>query len=1044
MGDEFYTVKNVYRYTTIFFVAQKQKEMSCVRKTDPPYSIWNKPPFVASACSYTEQRGNDGKMYQSLPIGDKWGWVEVDGGSDAETLVPDDHGTCPVCTYYNPQGTHCELCRAPLFLTSSDDAHGQNVVLLDSDPVVVQESDDDSESSQELFQDDSFVEASQEILLSDDESNDRSDDSIELSERNRRLYEQGISQIQVHTVDRSMSVPSTFGFPAMCGRKYDGHMAIVQTSDDSVFLAEMCSKNGFYKIKGDSKHSNRRESAIYYKLFDVLRFQGKEVGHKKYAERLADGRRLVMNPSLQVTEQRSRHRGAKGNTEYNWMRGFDLYNRLSLMQHHVVQSVKEAWKYANAWAKEKDSEGAILSSMGSISTRYKLKPWYEGEMIVDSITRGGTTRAHNNITSVTGKDIKTNISTTVKSTKLPSTIQKGDTVTFRRHMCESAMHGGEYCKPPTFIRVRNDDINEDNPELLTREQIRAKRLAALDKQDFSKDVSLSNLAPRSTTKRKRNLTRTLWANKQAKARRVGRELAAAASAPVDPPSELKLYGLVYTDDAEFRAPSSWLEVPNPLAGTMFEFITTDEKVRVFRLPSSGAVFKYFKVLDKYTKPLTNDIWNNPTWDADLTNLENQYRTQLRRSAGARYNYDASGQWSKGLLDRGAATILPHQPNTIYIAFKPDSEVKQRAKRQVNVKEIEEYCAVRQSVLRNKLPLDETIYPEGPDFLRKADMVRKTVEMEQMLVKRDVTTAEERARIRERNWETGGTGQKNRDIAVQWMECEHNGTSFKECEFGDKEQANTVRKRVEDISAGACKKEMKRKLRLKSNKPIVPFATMMYLKLPETHPLKQALQGGKRVYMQGQQKYRIQLSTRPMGGYLSGTTFPRLECECNSFRNANSECTKAVRDGETVPFTVPYPLRTCKHLVDAMENPEKLIVEDEPVVLVDPPSVADILRALPASHPAKQDGFFPQRVTGSRGDEYTLQRIVPGMTNYVSGGYKCSCPAYLKGNTNLRNPIIRQTLEGMGVSIPENTKSYSQVDVEKRLCKHFLQVLRARN
>ena len=128
-------------------------------------------------------------------------------------------------------------------------------------------------------------------------------------------------------------------------------------------------------------------------------------------------------------------------------------------------------------------------------------------------------------------------------------------------------------------------------------------------------------------------------------------------------------------------------MPNPLAGTIFEFITTDETVRVFRLPSSGAVFKYFKVLDRYTKPLTNDIWDNPTWDHDLTNLENQYRTQLRRSAGARYNYDASGQWSKGLLERGAATILPQQPNTIYIAFKPDAEVKQRVKKQVNVKEI---------------------------------------------------------------------------------------------------------------------------------------------------------------------------------------------------------------------------------------------------------------------------------------------------------------------------------------------------------------------
>lgn len=397
------------------------------------------------------------------------------------------------------------------------------------------------------------------------------------------------------------------------------------------------------------------------------------------------------------------------------------------------------------------------------------------------------------------------------------------------------------------------------------------------------------------------------------------------------------------------------------------------------------------------------------------------------------------------MERGAGTILPQQPNTIYIAFKQDTEpVKKRAKKQVNVKEIEEYRTVRQSVLRNKMPLDATIYPEEPDFLPKAEMVRKTVEMEEMLVKRDVTTAEERARIRERNWETGGLGQKNRDIAVQWMECEHNATPFNECEFDDRAQANTVRKRVEDISAGACKKEMKRKLRLKGNRPIVPFATMMYVKLPATHRLKRALQDGKRVYMQGQQKYRIQISTRRMGGYLRGTTFPRLECECNSFRNANSECTKAVRDGEAVPFTVPYPLRTCKHLVDAMEHPEKLIVEDQPTVLVDPPSVADIVRALPASHPAKQDGFFPQRVTGSRGDEYTLQRVVPGMTNYVEDGYKCSCPAYLKGNTNLRNPIIRKTLEGMGVSIPENTKPYSQVDVGKRLCKHFLQILRARD
>ena len=56
----------------------------------------------------------------------------------------------------------------------------------------------------------------------------------------------------------------------------------------------------------------------------------------------------------------------------------------------------------------------VYSNLGALSRRWKVKPWYDGEIRVETLRFGGTTgQDMTKITSVVGKDTNTQVKTTV-------------------------------------------------------------------------------------------------------------------------------------------------------------------------------------------------------------------------------------------------------------------------------------------------------------------------------------------------------------------------------------------------------------------------------------------------------------------------------------------------------------------------------------------------------------------------------------------------------------------------------------------------------
>ena len=292
------------------------------------------------------------------------------------------------------------------------------------------------------------------------------DPLVNLAERNQRLRGEGMLD---YAQSRARSRPYqhvTVPFPAIASKKYDGHMALValRGHNTSVVLAEMCSTEGFYDVKSSLANGNTHK--LYYYIYDVLRFHGCEVQHKPYEQRLAYARELALERPI-IMEQRSRDRGTTGNKPQPAVVGLPMHAKV--VEYRVVHNVREAWDIAQQWAQDRRGkgpqqpfspdesvEGAVVSWMGGLSKRYKLKPWYDGDIVVQSLNY-----KNGKVTSVTGMDPTLNKAVTVKGNV--ERVQVGMVVTYRRHYCLSSEGKGEFSScdfTPVFQRERNDDAFE--------------------------------------------------------------------------------------------------------------------------------------------------------------------------------------------------------------------------------------------------------------------------------------------------------------------------------------------------------------------------------------------------------------------------------------------------------------------------------------------------------------------------------------------------------------------------------------------------------
>lgn len=259
-----------------------------------------------------------------------------------------------------------------------------------------------------------------------------------------------------------------FIFPnAILSKKYDGHFAIIQLDNDAVVMAEMCSTGGFRKVTTDISTRGNRNN-LYYYIFDVLRYQGCEVSNQNYERRLEYAAQIVQERP-KIVEQRSRKRGSSGNNEQPNLRGLTLKANVAEFIH--VNTANAAWEKALDWAKDRTEtqeaiEGGVLTVNRPITSntkRYKLKPFYDGEIQVQTLHRGGTTQTHDRITSVSGVDMSNGITVNVRN--VPANIQVGQIITFRRHYCVSGEGTGVFqgCKNENvYHRKRTDDAYRNN------------------------------------------------------------------------------------------------------------------------------------------------------------------------------------------------------------------------------------------------------------------------------------------------------------------------------------------------------------------------------------------------------------------------------------------------------------------------------------------------------------------------------------------------------------------------------------------------------
>lgn len=327
--------------------------------------------------------------------------------------------------------------------------------------------------------------------------------NISLENRGLELFRKGVYDF-VSAKSRSRNpvehIPSR-AFPAILSKKHDGEMALISLTDKSIVLAEMCSKGGFNRIpsdKSENKAKNGSRNNLYYVVFDVLTYQGCEIQDQDYTKRLTYVQKIINN-NCKIIEQRSRKRRTGGNNVQLKLAGMTLgKNNARVVEYQKINSKTEAWNVSKKWAKFQDEqgeaiEGGVLTSLNTNTiTRYKIKPWYDGEIRVITINRN----SKNNpdvITSVKGFD-EEGREVTVKGTNhLNENDLKNAIITYRRHYCVSGISKGEFrgCnKNNIYQRVRTDDYNEIPKKRRKVEKKQVRKKTYKKSNDTNDDISM--------------------------------------------------------------------------------------------------------------------------------------------------------------------------------------------------------------------------------------------------------------------------------------------------------------------------------------------------------------------------------------------------------------------------------------------------------------------------------------------------------------------------------------------------------------------------
>ena len=361
------------------------------------------------------------------------------------------------------------------------------------------ESEDDDEATQQYESEDDDA-TQQQYESEDDEETDEDeatpyDEKVnsppDLNDLNKELLRDKITEL----VDLNWFKPAPEMFPCVCAKKYDGHFALVRASSANqpgqyVVMSEMCSVDGFTAVKSNIASAGDT-GKLYYKLFDIVHHPVHgDMRSKPYKDRITALRHLC-TASATVLEQRSRARRSSGNSDVTSVRGLvlralqpggPLKNTVSVAEHTIVQSDNEAKQHAQRWANENDGEGAVLSSSGPMSVRYKRKPRFDGEIQIQKINRN----SQNQITSVRGKHPSgSGHDINVRGTKLPQDLRVGEIVTYWSHYGQSGRSNTVYdpaldAQHGRFQRRRNDDAYSSplNSSSSKAAAVRKKRPAA--------------------------------------------------------------------------------------------------------------------------------------------------------------------------------------------------------------------------------------------------------------------------------------------------------------------------------------------------------------------------------------------------------------------------------------------------------------------------------------------------------------------------------------------------------------------------------------
>jgi hypothetical protein len=131
---------------------------------------------------------------------------------------------------------------------------------------------------------------------------------------------------------------------------------------------------------------------------------------------------------------------------------------------------------------------------------------------------------------------------------------------------------------------------------------------------------------------------------------------------------ITVYGFVYTVEEGFTGPPSWELVPHTGLQnlTVYNLCNIYGKTTpyIYKLPSNDVLRR----LKSNYGTIDQHLWKNHKWDKDLTELELVYVKMLQtHTKSTKYDWDLSGQWACGLIERGVGLIS--NENEISMGFK---------------------------------------------------------------------------------------------------------------------------------------------------------------------------------------------------------------------------------------------------------------------------------------------------------------------------------------------------------------------------------------